>query len=466
MTEDNIKKVWQRYYETVPEQLQKVKSIKKVATAFNTNIDAVVKISGKKLSELAENVGLSLANMHEGENKILNGKDAVRGIVKCFISGVGEEWLCNGVPAFDWLKDNIGYNRLQMGGQGGIVANAMAVLGVQNVYVHTASHPKLQAEQFLDFDNLLTTDDDGNLCKAREINRRFDIPLIHWIIEFDGGDKLKIADKEFICPKSNRFIATYDPDNQVLKKNDAFLHSLDITGFDYMILSGYHNLVDYDSGMERVKETIPLIQKWKADNPHSFLHLELASTQDVKVRKAIIEYIAPLVDSVGLNDKEAMDVLEAVDCGLYEKVKDVSLDAPRLFEILLKIKEICHTPRIQLHFLGMYLTLQDKDFRITPSQNKQGMMLAATIAATKAGTGNIDNDKVLLWAHGREVADVGLAELKKLSVYLECPELYENGICNVEKYEVIAVPTILVEKPLTLVGMGDTISSISLVGAL
>ena len=114
----------------------------------------------------------------------------------------------------------------------------------------------------------------------------------------------------------------------------------------------------------------------------------------------------------------------------------------------------------------MYLTLQDKDFRITPSQNKQGMMLAATIAATKAGTGNIDNDKVLLWAHGREVADVGLAELKKLSVYLECPELYENGICNVEKYEVIAVPTILVEKPLTLVGMGDTISSISLVGAL
>lgn len=466
MTEVSMKEIWQRYYETVPAQLQKVKSIQRVATAFNTNIDAVVKISGEKLSELVESVGLTLENMHKGDNKISDGKDAVRGVVKCFISGTGEEWLCNSVPAFDWLRDNIGYNRLQMGGQGGIVANAMAVLGVQNVYVHTASHPKLQAEQFLDFDNLLTTDDNGNLCKACEINRRFDIPLIHWIIEFDDGDKLKIEDKEFICPKSNRFIATYDPDNMVLKKNEEFLQSLDRTGFDYMILSGYHNLVDSNSGVERVKETIPLIQKWKADNPHSFVHLELASTQDIKVRKAIIEYIAPLADSVGLNDKEAMDVLEAVDYELYEKMKNTSLNAPQLFEILLKIKEKCHTPRIQLHFLGMYLTLQDKGFRITPMQNKQGMMLAATVAATKAGTGSINDEKVLLWAHGREVADRGLAELENLSVYLKCPELYEKGICNVAEYEVIAVPTILVEKPLTLVGMGDTISSVSLIGAL
>lgn len=466
MTKDNIKEIWQRYYETVPAQLQKVKNVKRVATAFNTNIDAVVKISGEKLSELAKNVGLTLANMHEGDNKISDGKDAVRGIVKCFTLGTGEEWLCNSVPAFDWLRDNVGYDRLQMGGQGGIVANAMAVLGVQNVYVHTASHPKLQAEQFLNFDSLLTTDDDGNLHKACEINRRFDIPLIHWIIEFDGGNKLKIEDKEFTCPKSNRFIATYDPDNMILKKNDEFLQSLDRTGFDYMILSGYHNLVDSNSGVERVKETISLIQKWKADNPHSFVHLELASTQDIKVRKAIIEYIAPLADSVGLNDKEAMDVLEAVDCELYEKMKNTSLNAPQLFEILLKIKEKCQTPRIQLHFLGMYLTLQDKGFRITPQQNKQGMMLAATVAATKAGTGSINDEKVLLWAHGREVADRGLAELENLSLYLGCPELYESGICRVGEYEVIGVPTILVDKPITLVGMGDTISSVSLIGAL
>ena len=41
-----------------------------------------------------------------------------------------------------------------------------------------------------------------------------------------------------------------------------------------------------------------------------------------------------------------------------------------------------------------------------------------------------------------------------------------TGIGEYAGYDVIAVPTILVEKPVTLVGMGDTISSVSLVGAL
>jgi len=41
----------------------------------------------------------------------------------------------------------------------------------------------------------------------------------------------------------------------------------------------------------------------------------------------------------------------------------------------------------------------------------------------------------------------------------------ETGIVSNDKYDLIAVPTILIDKPKTLVGMGDTISSISLVGA-
>ena len=93
-------------------------------------------------------------------------------------------------------------------------------------------------------------------------------------------------------------------------------------------------------------------------------------------------------------------------------------------------------------------------------------MLAATIAATKAGTGNINEYDKLLWAHGKSVSDVGLNELESLARYLKCPELAETGVCEAYGYEVAAVPTILVEKPLTLVGMGDTISSISLIGAL
>lgn len=43
-------------------------------------------------------------------------------------------------------------------------------------------------------------------------------------------------------------------------------------------------------------------------------------------------------------------------------------------------------------------------------------------------------------------------------------ELLTTGIYTSDKFHCVAVPTILVDKPITLVGMGDTISSISLVG--
>jgi ADP-dependent phosphofructokinase/glucokinase len=42
--------------------------------------------------------------------------------------------------------------------------------------------------------------------------------------------------------------------------------------------------------------------------------------------------------------------------------------------------------------------------------------------------------------------------------------LAESGIVSTPLFDAVAVPTILIDQPITLVGMGDTISSLSLVG--
>jgi len=63
-----------------------------------------------------------------------------------------------------------------------------------------------------------------------------------------------------------------------------------------------------------------------------------------------------------------------------------------------------------------------------------------------------------------EAFECGL-ELKVLADIIEDENFYEEGISQYAGFDIVAVPTILVEKPITLVGMGDTISSISLVGA-
>ena len=93
------------------------------------------------------------------------------------------------------------------------------------------------------------------------------------------------------------------------------------------------------------------------------------------------------------------------------------------------------------------------------------MMLAATIAASKAGLGNIESKENLLWAHGKPIGSKAIENLQTLATYLNHPSFAADGITAYGGFDLIAVPTILIDKPLTLVGMGDTISSVSLLGA-
>ena len=184
MNIENLRDIWQNLYKDVPAQLEKVKAIKSAATGFNTNIDAVLKINGEKLKKLVKDYNLSVSNI-ENINQISKPTDVILGIIKCFSRGIAEEWVTEDKSVYDWMAQNLGYDRLQMGGQGGIIANIMALLQIQKVVVHTNSHPKLQAEQFLDLDNLFALNENGELQKATSVSRDKDIPLIHWIIEFD-----------------------------------------------------------------------------------------------------------------------------------------------------------------------------------------------------------------------------------------------------------------------------------------
>ena len=227
MNSQNLKKVWLDKFSVVPQTLEKIQNVESVATAFNANIDAVLKIKGTKIVELAQNLGMDLLELEDIKyTKLIEPKDVLKGLFRCFKKGIAEEWLTDDISVYEWMVQNLGYDRLQMGGQGGIVANALAVTGVKKVYAHTNSLPQIQAEQFLKFDNLLSFDSKGNEVPAYKVNRETDTPLIHWILEFDKGDELDFDGEKFVCPKSNRFIATYDPLNLNLVMDEHFVKKM------------------------------------------------------------------------------------------------------------------------------------------------------------------------------------------------------------------------------------------------
>lgn len=476
MITSELKQNWKEHFSTAPMQLKKMSNVNGLISAFNSNIDAVIKISGKRIEEIIHHYNLNMDSLlNSGSSSIRSIEDSLRGLIKCFINGIAEEWLIEDKKVFDWLNLNIGYDKLQMGGQGGIVANTMATCGVNNVFVHTASSPSEQSKLFLDLPNLLNVNSEGNLVKAFEVDRFEDVPLIHWIIEFDIYDSLNLGEKTYTCPKSNRFIATYDPLNFRLEIDENFNKKMSEaeTKFDYIILSGYQmlkeNLTNGEKGASRIQISLDAVNKWKANNPECIMHFEIASTQDKYIRKYLIDNLAPKTDSIGINERELIDILNVIGEEALADRCDKETNSGNLFEGLLKVFNYVGAPRIQLHMFGLYITLQKKGFKVTPIQNRQGMQLAAIVAATKAGTGSVNNYENLLWSLEKEVSDIGLNELsilsEKVSLMFDKNELLSTGIYSNEELEIIAVPTIIIDKPITLVGMGDTISSISIVAA-
>ncbi|MGH7442841.1 MAG: ADP-dependent glucokinase/phosphofructokinase, partial [bacterium] len=171
-------------------------------------------------------------------------------------------------------------------------------------------------------------------------------------------------------------------------------------------------------------------------------------------------------------EQELIGILEVL--GESELVRECQdLRAVSLFKGLLRVFERLKLKRVQLHLFGLYITLirpsaRDEGPSFQAEANRDGMVFAATLAATKAGTGSLEYPENLLWAHGREVSAHSLSELKALDGHLRAVHglsgMAENGLVSCPAFDAVAVPTILIEQPVTLVGMGDTISSLSLVG--
>ena len=459
-----FKKMWENKYQIVSERLCGLQNIGAVATGFNTNIDAVCLLEGKKLQHLIENTGLNLDELYHIEHtQIVNERDFIKGVFKAFTKGIAEEWICLNEKVYAWIRKELGYDRLQIGGQGGIMANVLSDMGIKKVFAHANSLPKIQAEQFLPNDNLLSFDESGDLKPIYKIDRKSDVPLIHFIIEFKKGDLVTVDDKTFKCPRSNRFIATYDPLNLKLILDENFMNAIKKQNLDFVMLSGFHALLEKDEGVQLIEQFVPRLKEWKDSAKNAIFHIEIASTQDLAIRRAIIEKLVPIVHSIGVNERETMDLLNVTDDkGLAQKCA-MQTTAENLLKGLSKIKEKTGVKRIQLHMFGLYMTLQDKNFDLSPQDNLKGMLTAAVVAAAKAKTGLTNKQNIQEVRY--DVSDVGLIELDSLAIALGQPDLALTGIGRYRSWDLIVTPTILIESPKTLVGMGDTISSLSLVAA-
>ena len=194
-------------------------------------------------------------------------------------NGCGAEWLVFEQSVFEFLKNRYFEKSLvRMGGNAGIMANALSQLGasrvIPNVAVPSKTQLSLFSEKAIYFPDapMQITENSGAEPEKNMGTVSGSQEPIHFVFDFSEGDTFSLYGTEIRVPRENRFIATCDHLNLRLFVNPAFekyalQHACEIDG---VLISGFHLLLEsYPDGSSYktiLENSLSQLRRWKAAN--------------------------------------------------------------------------------------------------------------------------------------------------------------------------------------------------------
>ncbi|MHA1344900.1 MAG: ADP-dependent glucokinase/phosphofructokinase [Candidatus Heimdallarchaeaceae archaeon] len=443
---------------------------KGVILGFNVNIDKVIKITPKILSSKTQITtvedGLS-NNLHL--KKITNIEELLICLLQSIKEGKADEVLISSDEVAIWIEENFVISRTVVGGQAGIMANLLKTIQVNPVLLSTPISSSALIK-------LLDPSIINPIVNCDEIHSEIERtsekiePITHYVFEFSAG-KYTVANQVINCKRSNRFIGSYDKVNSLLMFSEEFREYsvTHISDYALCVIAGFH-LIDLEthpsqSYTEFFKPVLSLIREWKARNPLLRVHLELAAVKDGNLKQAIIDHLFSVVDSIGLNEQELMSFLHCIDKSFATYIHS-TISSINIFKGMHAIFSKYPHIRLHLHYLDYFLLLSPLISEESAYIRKNSLIISSLFAAVKAKNGfiNKQTDTKLI---DYNISKRGLEELQNLENYLKTiwngdGNLINDGYIQTKTYTVVGVPTIVVPFPKQLVGLGDTISLMSL----
>jgi len=447
--------VWGALYSSAFDKVRgNIKRIRGVLLAYNTNIDAIRYLDPKDLEERVEKAGKEGVFRYSKElpKKITSVRHLLGGILWSIRRGKAAELYVESCPVRFYMKQ-WGWDELRMGGQVGIMANLLG--GVYNVPViaHVPQLSRLQAELFKDGPIYVPKVEGEKLSLVHPRGFQADEEnLIHYIYEFPRGFRVF----DFEAPRENRFIGSADDYNPNVYIRPEFKETFEeIAGkVELAIISGLQALTEenYREPMETIRGHLEVLNEKGIP-----AHLEFAFTPDEKVRGEILKLL-PHFWSVGLNEVELASIMEVLgEKAIAEKLlAHDPVDPIAVTEAMLKLAEKTGVRRIHFHTYGYYLALTEYKGEFV----RDALLFAALAAAAKAKLGDVRSiDDVV------KAMDVPVNErAKPVEETLAREYGMREGIAEVNGYQLAFIPTKIVAKPKSTVGIGDTISSSAFVG--
>lgn len=371
----------------------------------------------------------------------------------------------------DWLLENIPYERLQMGGTSGNMANALAQFGLSNVLVYTNPLTRELGELFTYTPNLKTfymEESEVKFGHPRDVWKQEGILAVHWVWEFREGDSFKIGSQTIECPRNNRFYPCWNPINNKLQLDSVFKEGVKENGsqFSHFIVSGYHLLSEKytDTGttyIDYIAPTIEFLKEIRSLHPQLKIHLEFGSIQSDLIRKEVVTSVLPNVNSLGLNEVELSAIFRALGDNEFAKQLEKEDQLSLYIKALTRLMDLTGLSRIHFHNLGYYISLLTKDL---PAESERDALIASSIGAMyRAETGKLTQVlEKLQNFRNVEVKEEVLNQMVDFYLTSNVEKDFLNAGCSeFGHYNLVVVPTRIVNNPVFTVGLGDTISALA-----
>ena len=455
-------KYWKNLYENTTKKFEKkAGSIGSVFVAFNTNVDEIKYVDDELLSFL-DLKDFSCAG--KGKNEIRSVDDFKRGLLLSMKDGKAREWVIKDSITSDWLKKKIKYDKKNMGGQAGIVANLLSRIGIRKVIVFNPKLAKEEAELY-DKNIVVPRCSLGNLHLLKPKDAvNTDKAKINLIFEFKKGQKVTTKDEMFFAKRTNRFIVSFRPKGrepnfpkEIEKKFGEILK-----GTKRVFLSGYQHLPCDEGSFFKAK--IQLAEMRRV-NPDLRIHFEFTSEENLELIGYISRFVMSECDSLGCNERETELLLRGLgEDKLADDVKYSDYSAIKLYEGACAIMKTSGVSRIQIHNLGFMICLVKKKYG-DPHKLMDALLFSSETVFTKSVVGIIESVDDIDINLEHSISNRGISEIRKFEKWTHMDKisegLYDCGDC----YFMVA-PMKESKRVKTTVGLGDTISSVGFIGDL
>lgn len=409
-----------------------VEGKKKVFIGLNINLDA--KINIKSNEDFQKIIGY--LDQYHPELKSQ--------FVSCVMnSSAREELVC--AEFMEACIKNFPYEFVLGGQEGFFLQNCVASFGDK---LDIVLHLPCRAKELIDFIKGISPEayaynQDGTLSKVSEMTPSDESAPIHIIAEYPADLQLVSPDGvSFTTARANRFILTYDTVNSVLRFDAPFVEQLntDKPKEDYCLISGFHLLSDSTLDESVEKRSIDLFSKIR--ERYGYVHYEVASNESKKVFE-LMKKIYKYVDSVGINEAE----LELLGSYYVEGWKELC-DKAGYPTLIIKLMESLGIGAVFFHTAGLYISVVSHDFPVKLEKESLmgGFKKAETvIIKTRSVEGT---EEIVVPICGKTEKELADAET-----------LFANYSISWHRPHMI--------KPISsTVGLGDTISSSIVLGAL